>query len=59
MTRNPYTPDEIFILLANVTDIMDIQRIADYIHENKDCYSPFDILLFNNSLTTLINVFIP
>lgn len=53
-----FTTDEIFIILSNVTCIQDVQRIGDYLNENKDSYSVFDMMLFNGELMLLIDVFV-
>lgn len=53
-----YTTDEIFIILAGVKTITDVQRIGNYIHEHRDNYSLFDNILFERSLLIYLEVFI-
>lgn len=54
----PFSPDEIWILIQNVDNIIDCQRIADYLHENKDSFSPWDMILFQRGLIIMIELYI-
>lgn len=58
MSYRNITPDEIWILIQNVDNIIDCQRIANYLHENKDSYSPWDMILFQRDLMIMIGLYI-
>lgn len=58
MTRNPYTPDEIMILIENINCLEDIQRLGDYVSENRDCYSLAEYGYFEKTLQIYTELFI-
>lgn len=53
----PYTHDEILIYFDAINCLEDIQVIADYLNENANDYSQFELAMFKRELRFYVELF--